>query len=181
MKEQIILKAAMVAAEWHSEQRRKGERAEPYVNHLIEVAQLVSVADPGNTDLIIAALLHDAIEDQKKSRAEIVALFGERVASLVDEATDDKSLPKPERKRLQIAKAPKKSRDSKLLSLADKTSNLRAVAESPPAHWSDDRRRDYVAWCTAVANGLIGISEWLDHQFEEAKALALQSIPNEAA
>jgi (p)ppGpp synthase/HD superfamily hydrolase len=178
MKEQHILKAAMIAAEWHSEQRRKGENAEPYVNHLIEVAQLVSVADPGNTDLIIAALLHDAIEDQKKSREEIVALFGERVASLVDEATDDKSLPKPERKRLQIETAAKKSRDAKLLKLADKTSNLRSVAKSPPAHWSDNRRREYVAWSTAVANGLVGISEWLDRQFEEAKALALQSIPN---
>jgi (p)ppGpp synthase/HD superfamily hydrolase len=181
MKEQNILTALMVAAEWHSEQRRKCERAEPYVNHLIEVAQLVSVADPGNTDLIVAALLHDAVEDQKKSREDIVALFGERVASLVVEATDDKSLPKPERKRLQIETAPKKSRDAKLLKLADKTSNLRSIAKSPPAHWSDDRRREYVAWSTAVANGLVGISEWLDHQFEEAKALALQSIPNESA
>jgi (p)ppGpp synthase/HD superfamily hydrolase len=148
MKEQNILKAAMIAAEWHSEQRRKGEKAEPYVNHLIEVAQLVSMADPGNTDLIVAALLNDAIEDQKKSRDEIAALFGERVARLVDEATDDKSLPKPERKRLQIETAPNKSRDAKLLKLADKTSNLRSVAKSPPAHWSDDRRREYVAWST---------------------------------
>ncbi len=70
MKEQNILTALMVAAEWHSEQRRKGEKAEPYVNHLIEVAQLVSLADPGNTDLIIAALLHDAIEYQKVPRGD---------------------------------------------------------------------------------------------------------------
>ena len=180
MKEQNILKAAMIAAEWHSEQRRKGEKAEPYINHLIEVAQLVSVADPGNANLIVAALLHDAVEDQNKSREEIAALFGESGASLVDEVTD-KPLPRLERKRLQIETAPKKSRDAKLLKLADKTSNLRSIAKSPPVSWSDDRRHEYVIWATAVANGLVGISEWLDRQFEEAKALALQSIPNESA
>lgn len=176
-----ILKAAMVAAEWHTEQRRKGEKAEPYINHLIEVAQLVAEADPGNVDLIMAALLHDAIEDQKKSREEIAALFGERVTKLVEEATDDKSLPKPERKRLQIETAPNKSRDAKLLKLADKTSNLRSVALSPPTHWPNQRRRAYVAWSTAVAAGLFGVSEWLDRQFEEARELALQSIPDQAA
>ncbi len=176
-----ILNAAKMAAEWHSEQRRKGAAGEPYVNHLLEVAELVAKADPGNTDLIVAALLHDAIEDVKKTREEIAELFGERVAGLVEEATDDKSLPKPERKRLQIETASTKSRDAKLLKLADKTSNLRSVALSPPSHWQDERRREYVAWSAAVAAGLFGVSEWLDGEFEKAKALALESIPTEAA
>jgi (p)ppGpp synthase/HD superfamily hydrolase len=175
-----ILNAAKMAAEWHSEQRRKGAAGEPYVNHLLEVAELVAKADPGNTDLIVAALLHDAIEDVKKTREEIAELFGERVAGLVEEATDDKSLPKPERKRLQIETASTKSRDAKLLKLADKTSNLRSVALSPPSHWQVERRREYVAWSAAVAAGLFGASEWLDGEFEKAKALALESIPTEA-
>ena len=97
-----VLKAADVAARWHAGKRRKGATGEPYVNHLLEVAALVAQADEGNTDLIVAALLHDAIEDQPISRETIAAEFGERVASLVEEATDYKSLPKPERKRLQI-------------------------------------------------------------------------------
>lgn len=181
MTELTILMAARVAAVWHADQRRKGARAEPYVNHLIEVASLVAEADPGNVDLIVAALLHDAIEDQRKTREEIALLFGERAAALVVEATDDKNLPKPERKRLQIETAARKSRDAKLLKLADKTSNLRALAVSPPAHWPEQRRRDYVAWATAVAGGLKGVSDWLDQQFEEARQVAVQSFARPAA
>lgn len=181
MNELIILKAARVAADWHADQRRKGVRQEPYVNHLIEVAELVAEADPGNTDLVVAALLHDAIEDQQIPVKTLAKLFGERVAGLVMEATDDKSLPKPERKRLQVEHAPKKSRDARLLKLADKTSNLRALAKSPPAHWPVERRREYVDWASRVAAGLVGVSEWLDGMFEEAKARALESIPAEAA
>jgi GTP diphosphokinase / guanosine-3',5'-bis(diphosphate) 3'-diphosphatase len=177
MNEILILKAANVAADWHSRQRRKGASAEPYVNHLLEVAALVAEADPGNTDLVIAALLHDSIEDVKKNRADIAEIFGEHVAALVLEVTDDKALPKPERKRLQVETAAQKSRSAKLLKLADKTSNLRSVAISPPAHWSDERRREYVAWAERVAGGVRGVSAWLDQQFDEAKALALRSIP----
>jgi (p)ppGpp synthase/HD superfamily hydrolase len=177
MNEILILKAANVAADWHSRQRRKGSSAEPYVNHLLEVAALVAEADPGNTDLVIAALLHDSIEDVKKNRADIAPIFGEHVAALVLEVTDDKALPKPERKRLQVETAAQKSRSAKLLKLADKTSNLRSVAISPPAHWSDERRREYVAWAERVAVGVRGVSAWLDQQFDEAKALALRSIP----
>ena len=114
------------------------------------------------------------------SRETIAAEFGERVAGLVQEATDDKSLPKPVRKQLQIETAPKKSRDAKLLKLADKVSNLRSVALSPPSHWPNQRRREYVDWASAVAAGLVGVSDWLDKQFEEARKLAEQSIPAEA-
>lgn len=172
----IILKAAMTAAVWHSDQRRKGEKAEPYVNHLIEVAQLVAEAEPGNTDLIVAALLHDSIEDQHKTRAEISDLFGDRVADLVEEVTDDKSLLKAERKRLQVENAPKKSREAKILKLADKTANLRALAASPPNDWPLERRREYIDWATSVIAGLKGVSPSLEGQFEEAREQAVRSL-----
>ena len=107
------------------------------MNHLLEVAELVARSDTGNVDLIVAALLHNAVEDQQINLAAIAKLFGGLVAGLVMEATDDKSLPKSERKRLQIESAPKKSRDAKLLKLADKTSNLRSLANSPPADSPD--------------------------------------------
>jgi hypothetical protein len=100
-------------------------------------------------------------------------------ARLVEEATDDKSLPKPERKRLQIETAPHKTRDAKLLKLADKVSNLRSIAASPPSHWPIERRKAYIDWACAVAAGLVGVSDWLDKQFEEARQFALKSIPQQ--
>src|SRR5712671_7916727 len=76
--------------------------------------------------------------------------FGKRVADIVMEVTDDKTLPKDERKRKQIETAPKKSREAKLINLADKTSNLRAVASSPAADWSVKRRLEYIEWAKNV-------------------------------
>ena len=91
-----VLKAADTAAHWHAHQRRKGKHEEPYINHLLEVAMLVAEATEGKRpDLVIAALLHDAIEDQEVPRGMIAASFGEDVASLVEELTDDKTQPRP--------------------------------------------------------------------------------------
>jgi (p)ppGpp synthase/HD superfamily hydrolase len=111
MKEWVaVLKAADAAARWHVHQRRKGPPKEPYVNHLLEVALLVAQATDGSDpDLVIAALLHDAIEDSEVPRELIAATFGEDVAAIVAEVTDDKSLPKDMRKRMQIESAPHKS------------------------------------------------------------------------
>jgi (p)ppGpp synthase/HD superfamily hydrolase len=149
------MKAAVRAATWHSAQRRKGAAAEPYVNHLLEVADLVAEATGGaDATLIVAALLHDAIEDQGVDREVISEEFGEGVAALVMEVTDDKTLPKAERKRLQVEHAPEKSPRAALIKLADKTSNLRALAFSPPEDWPEQRRLDYVAHARAVVAGL---------------------------
>jgi (p)ppGpp synthase/HD superfamily hydrolase len=93
-----IMKAADFAARKHANQKRKGDVAEPYLNHLIEVANLVAEATDGRPDVVVAALLHEAVEDQDVTNAEIADLFGPTVASLVAELTDDKSLPKQVRK-----------------------------------------------------------------------------------
>src|SRR5262245_51650163 len=94
-----IVNAAHAAALWHTKQRRKGSAGEPYINHLLEVAKLVDEATWGrDPNLIVAALLHDAIEDQGVARAAIAKQFGNDVAALVDEVTDDKSLPQAVRK-----------------------------------------------------------------------------------
>jgi guanosine-3',5'-bis(diphosphate) 3'-pyrophosphohydrolase len=172
-----VLRAADAAAKWHVNQRRKGVAGEPYINHLLEVAMLVAAATDGeDTDLVIAAVLHDAIEDQKISRELIAGAFGESVAKLVEEVTDDKSLPKSERKRLQVEHAPDKSSRAKLLKLADKTSNLRAIAASPPRDWPTQRRLEYVAWARRVARGLVGGSDWLEREFERAASQAEEAI-----
>ena len=104
MKEWItVLKAANVAARWHVRQRRKGAAEEPYVNDLLEVALLVAEATKGaNPNIVIAALLHDAIEDWEVPREIIATAFGDQVARLVEELTDDKSLDKQVRKPLRL-------------------------------------------------------------------------------
>jgi 5'-deoxynucleotidase YfbR-like HD superfamily hydrolase len=152
MKEWIaVLRAADTAARWHVHQRRKGIAQEPYINHLLEVASLVSEATSGSdATVVIAALLHDAVEDQEVPVEMIAREFGKQVADIVMEVTDDKTLPKDERKRKQIETAPKKCREAKLIKLADKTSNLRTIASSPAADWSVKRRLEYIEWAKNV-------------------------------
>jgi (p)ppGpp synthase/HD superfamily hydrolase len=169
-----IMKAADFAARKHTRQKRKGEEAEPYLNHLIEVASLVAEATDGRPEVVIAALLHDAVEDQA-TNDEIAALFGSTVASFVSEVTDDKSLPKEERKAKQIARAPHKSPEASVIKLADKTSNLLAIAKSPPP-WPIERKRAYVEWAKAVVSQLPFKPTGLLTRFEAAVKLASESI-----
>jgi GTP diphosphokinase / guanosine-3',5'-bis(diphosphate) 3'-diphosphatase len=172
-----VLKAADAAARWHVHQRRKGAAEEPYINHLLEVASLVAEATEGqDPDLVIAALLHDAIEDQEVPREMIAVMWGEEVASLVEEVTDDKALPKPDRKRKQVETAPTKSARARVIKLADKTSNLRAITASPSQEWSVKRRLEYVAWAREVVVGLRGTNAWLEAEFDKAAEAADQSV-----
>ena len=163
-----ILRAASFAAEKHAGQRRKGASAEPYINHLLEVAQLVSaVLTEPDANLVAAALLHDVIEDTPVTPQELAEAFGEDVTRLVLEVTDDKSLPKAERKRLQVVNAPKKTPRAQILKIADKISNLRAILTSPPADWSLERQRQYFDWAKQVVDGLATPNPRLKAQFEE--------------
>ena len=178
MKEWItVLRAADTAARWHVHQRRKGIAQEPYINHLLEVASLVAEATSGSDPtVVIAALLHDAVEDQEVSVEMIAREFGKPVADIVMEVTDDKTLPKDERKRKQVDNAGKKSHKAKLIKLADKTSNLRAIATSPAADWSIERRLEYIEWAKSVVAGLRGTSPWLEQQSDEAVVAAEGSL-----
>src|SRR5262249_7579571 len=143
------------AAQKHAGQKRKGDAGEPYINHLLEVAGLVAGAlTAPDTNLITAALLHDAVEDVGVTRQEIADRFGDDVASLVAEVTDDKSLPKAERKRLQIENAPHKSMRAQVIKVADKISNLRALLYTPPENWTFERRRAYFHWAKSVVDAL---------------------------
>jgi GTP diphosphokinase / guanosine-3',5'-bis(diphosphate) 3'-diphosphatase len=167
-----LAKAYALAAQWHARQRRKGDAEEPYVNHLVEVAHLVAWATGGeDINLVIAGVLHDAIEDAEISAAQIEAEFGEDVAHLVLAATDDKSLPYAERKRLQVETTPHKSARAKVLKMADKTANLRSLATSPPA-WSLERKLEYVAWSRRVVAGARGVNAQLEAAFDAAAAEA---------
>jgi (p)ppGpp synthase/HD superfamily hydrolase len=169
-----ILAAARFAAEKHAMQRRKSSLGEPYVNHLMEVAELLArTADELDANLIAAALLHDTIEDTAATRAEIAAHFGDDVAGLVAEVSDDKSLPKERRKALQIENAPHKSARAQALSTADKIANLRSIMHSPPANWSFERKVEYVNWARRVVGGFASLNGRLAAEFERTSA-ALQ-------
>ena len=165
--DQAVLKAAHFAAQKHADQRRKGAAAEPYINHLLEVAELVSSAlSEPDTNLVIAALLYDTVEDTGTTKDELVQAFGSDVADLVTEVTDDKSLPKAERKRLQIVHASQISVRAQAIKLADKISNLRAIVSSPPADWSVVRKREYFDWAKRVVDGLSAPNQMLKAEFE---------------
>jgi (p)ppGpp synthase/HD superfamily hydrolase len=173
-----ILRATLFAARAHAGQVRKGAAAEPYVNHVIEVAAIL--AEHGAPlPAILAGLLHDTVEDTDATHFDLVAAFGEEVAGIVAEATDDKSLPKEIRKALQVSHAPKKSDAAKQLKLADKISNLRAIADSPPANWNHARRTEYVGWAGRVAAGCKGVNAALDALFEETYGAAVARLAQE--
>ena len=159
-----ILQATDFAARKHSSQRRKNRDSSPYINHPVEVAfHLSSVGNIEEEDILIAALLHDTIEDTETSREEIASIFGESVASLVVECSDDKDLPKLERKRLQIENAPHKSSGAKMIKIADKTCNLRSILSDPPRDWPQQRQYEYFQWAEQVVAGLLGENKALDY------------------
>jgi guanosine-3',5'-bis(diphosphate) 3'-pyrophosphohydrolase len=162
-----ILKALKFAARKHRDQRRKGNEACPYVNHLIEVAEILSCVG-GIDDLttLQAAILHDTIEDTDATAAELESQFGPEVRSLVEELTDDKRLPKQERKRLQIECAPRLSTRAKLIKIADKISNIRDVTYLPPSHWPWQRRSDYLDWAEQVVAGARGSNQLVEDLFD---------------
>jgi guanosine-3',5'-bis(diphosphate) 3'-pyrophosphohydrolase len=164
-----ILRAAAFAAHKHRDQRRKDEAASPYINHPITLANILSneggISDPV---VLVAALLHDTIEDTETTRHELEQHFGADVAAIVSEVTDDKSLPKADRKSLQVEHAPHISHRAKLVKLADKIANLRDVHASPPVDWSLERRREYFDWAKQVVEGLGNISPALRARFDEA-------------
>jgi (p)ppGpp synthase/HD superfamily hydrolase len=163
-----VLAAASFAARKHAGQFRKGRAREPYINHPLEVAELVAgCAAEQDVRVVAAALLHDVIEDTDATRAELVAHFGEDVADLVAELSDDNSLPKHVRKELQVRNAARKSPRAQLISLADKISNLRGVLHDPPVNWSFQRRAEYVAWAGNVVRQFTDVPSALKLQFDE--------------
>ena len=168
----LIVSALEFAAHKHRDQRRKDAQASPYINHPIALANVL-VREGGVTDpaVLAAALLHDTVEDTQTTPAELREAFGEKIAGIVEEVTDDKNLLKAERKRLQIEHAAHISREARLVKLADKICNVRDVANHPPARWDLARRREYFDWAKAVVDQLRGIHPELERKFDEAYAL----------
>ncbi len=162
-----ILTALRFSSIQHCHQRRKGEDSTPYINHPIEVAEtLARIGGVKDSDILIAAILHDTIEDTGATGEQIEEMFGVRVRGFVEEVTDDKSLPKQERKQKQIEHAPHLSNEAKQIKLADKSSNVKEITQNPPADWSLERKSQYLDWGERVVAGLRGVNKNLDDYFD---------------
>jgi (p)ppGpp synthase/HD superfamily hydrolase len=157
--------------------KRKNSEAIPYINHVVETARLLT--EEGNIfepEVIIAAILHVTIEDTDTTPHELESLFGAKVKNLVLELTDDKLLPKAERKKLQIENARHKSINAKLIKICDKIANIKDIINNPPENWSDERRREYLDWAEKVVNGLKGTNEKLEKLFYETLVFCREKL-----
>jgi len=163
----LLLRAATFSAERHRHQSRKGDDPPPYINHPLEVASmLANVGGISYVTTLVAALLHDTVEDTSASAEELEGEFGPEVRLLVEEVTDDKSLEKDVRKRLQIEHTPTLSKPAKQIKLGDKICNTRDVVENPPSDWDLTRRLEYLDWATDVVAGCRGVNEPLERYFD---------------
>ena len=163
----LIFRALNFAADKHRNQRRKGREMPPYINHLIHVANLLwDVGSVRDVPTLTAAILHDTLEDTNTTEAELQAQFGAEVLSLVQEVTDDKSLPKATRKQLQIEHALHISPKAKLIKLADKIDNVTDVTHDPPADWPHARLVAYLDWSEQVVAGLRGANAGLEARYD---------------
>ena len=167
----MFLSALAFATERHTRQRRKDSDASPYINHPIQVAEVLwRIGGVREITTLVAALLHDTVEDTGTRPEEIRERFGDEVLALVMEVTDDKSLPKAERKRLQVVNAPHKTRAARQIKLADKANNVRDITQMPPADWSLERKREYLDWTEQVVDGLRGSNPELEAYYDQILA-----------
>jgi guanosine-3',5'-bis(diphosphate) 3'-pyrophosphohydrolase len=164
----ILIQAIHFSASKHRDQRRKDVPHSPYINHPLDVAKILwEAGDVRDSITLVAAVLHDTIEDTNTTPAELEALFGDEVLQVVLEVTDDKSLAKAERKRLQILHAPLISHRAKIIKLADITCNLFDLIYSPPRIWSIQRKKNYLYWTENVVAGLRGTNAAMESRFDQ--------------
>ena len=146
--------------------RRDGS---PYIAHPIRVAEsLRSIGGITDHDILIAALLHDLIEDTDSDWEAIESRFGPRVANLVAELTADMRLPKTERKKDQLRSIRSASPEAKTIKLADRYDNLTDMNG-----FSESRRTEYIRHSRDVLEACRGANAGLEARFEEVlRALA---------
>jgi len=163
-----LLDAINFAVCKHQNQVRKDQRGSPYITHPISVAQAIyAIGSVEETHILIAAVLHDTIEDTDTSEAEIQEQFGENILAIILEVSDDKSLEKMERKRRQVVHAGELSYAAKLIKLADKLVNCRDILLSPPKDWPLARRQAYIQWAADVVYEIRGTNPSLENAFDK--------------
>ena len=163
----LLFRALAFSAEKHTKQRRKDIDKTPYINHPISLANILAQRWVIDENVLCAAILHDTIEDTETTVSELQEHFGEKITSIVLEVTDDKSLEKSVRKQKQVEHAASISHEAKLVKLADKIANITDIINSPPADWSNDRKKDYFIWAKAVVDNLRGVHQGLEKDFDD--------------
>lgn len=172
-----LLQAAHFSADKHRDQRRKGIRNTPYINHPLEVAERLNrIGSVEDATILIAAILHDTIEDTETTEAELASLFGAEIATIVAELSENKALHWTERKRIEIDDTAHLSPAAKLIKLSDKTSNVDDTVTNPPSDWTIDRRRDYLIFAEKVADNCRGQNRALDDEFDRVLAAARRKL-----
>lgn len=178
-----LLQAVVFAADKHRDQRRKGEEASPYINHPVEVAALIAGVGETDIDTLVAAVLHDVIEDTDTKPEEVEAAFGPEVLAIVLEVTEeknkepeDKEKERQERRDRQLAGAPSLSRPAKLIRIADKTANVRDILMRPPKGWSEERKAATTEWCRLIVDACRDASPELAAQFDNLLDSAHRSV-----
>ncbi|GEM_PF-3328789 len=159
--------ALAFATHWHAGQRRKGKKAEPYMEHPLRVAACMIRCGARDQQLLTAALLHDLLEDTPCPPERIREQFGVQVLHWVLELSDRKELLKAERKQQQIDRSPLLSQGASWIRIADKIDNLSNLAEDPPLGWSLQRQREYLFWSIRVVQPLQGRIPPLDQLFQQ--------------
>ncbi len=173
----LVIQAAHFAADKHRDQRRKGVRNTPYINHPLEVAERLNrIGGIDDPVILVAAILHDTIEDTETTHAELERVFGRGIADLVAELSDEAGLTWQERKRLEIEHAHHISATAKVIKLADKTCNVSDTVANPPYEWSRSRQRDYLEFAELVAAGCCGVNAALDADFAAVLAAARRQL-----
>jgi len=163
-----LIDAIVFAANKHQGQVRKDADHSPYITHPMAVARAIAeIGKIGDTLIYKAAILHDTIEDTDAKEEELRQHFGEEVLQIVLEVTDDKSLEKMARKRMQVIHAPSLSYPARIIKLADKIINCQDVLQSPPEGWTLERRRDYIQWGADVIAQIRGTNAALEAAFDQ--------------
>ena len=178
MNSNLVIKAAVYAAEKHKYQRRKGFNQVPYINHPLKVALLLDECGEHDENILIAAILHDVIEDTDASYEEISKEFSPEVADIVIEVTDDKELPYAIRKELQVKGASSLSRDAKKIKIADKICNIRDIVNYP-LDWSTERKLSYLEWAKQVVSGCRNVNADLEASFDDTFNEGLEKLQHE--
>jgi GTP diphosphokinase / guanosine-3',5'-bis(diphosphate) 3'-diphosphatase len=169
----IIFEAAIFAACKHQGHIRKDALASPYITHPLTVArEIYATGKVDDPSILVAAILHDTLEDTKTTQDELRQQFGEDVLSIVLEVTDDKSLIKERRKQLQVIHAPQLSYAARIIKLADKLVNCRDILHMPPRDWSLVRRQEYIQWSADVLAQVRGVNPSLEAAFDKMAAQA---------
>lgn len=166
MDTKLLLNAIVYSADKHKFQQRKSNNSS-YICHPLEVAQILLNCDVNDIDIIVSAVLHDVVEDTTATNKEIRELFGDTIADYVYEVTDDRTLSKVERKKLQIEHGKVISDGAKLIKAADAYHNINDMISNPPKGWTKENIYGYAVWKKVVTNNLRGVNLELDSKLDD--------------